>query len=378
MFMVAIFFVLSGFVLSYSLLKKMHDTLANRDGEILISLSSSLLRRPFRLFVPMLTAMSITSVLTWFFPTFEQGHWRDGDPNFIAHWWQMMEIASPTLNAYNWGYYWPRGFTHGWTLALEYRGSIVIYLICLLTCKFTPNLRKAMLGFSAWYALAEKRWEIFCFIEGMILAELRISPISLVDLYSPTIPKMLQSMTPGWLDILTPIDSLGKILNRMNLRPVAWSVVLTFGLLVGGWPTYGAVNANPWKALYAVTPAAWTSHGEAEPDPTQMWWISAGAGLVVLSLEALPGVRKIFTTTIMTYLGEISYAFYLLHQPVMFSFGAWTLSTMKGAGYSNVSSFIVEYIVTLFLILCAADLFWRGIDEKVVKACRVLSTWCGL
>jgi peptidoglycan/LPS O-acetylase OafA/YrhL len=163
-----------------------------------------------------------------------------------------------------------------------------------------------------------------------------------------------------------------------TLRTIACSVVLAFALLVGGWPTYGAVNAQPWKALYAVTPAAWTSYGTYEPDPSQCWWISTGAGLLLLSMEGLPRVQGLFNTKPMVYLGEISYAFYLLHQTVMFSIGSSWFRAMSAKGFSTTFCFCTEYVLVLAVLLCVADLFWRGVDEKVVNASRSFARWCGV
>lgn len=279
-------------------------------------------------------------------------------------WWKMMKLAWPALNAYNWGYYWPLGFTHGWTLQMEYRGSIVVFLLCMVTAQMTASLRKATLAFSAWYAMQWGRWEVFCFIEGMLIAELRIAPFQL--------PTVL-----GVLPLLGLPDDTEKPRTPQwrSLATIAWSIVLAFALLVGGWPTYGAKEAQPWKGLYAVTPASWTSYGGSEPDKTQCYWISVGAGLLLLSMESLPATQAVFNTVPMVYLGEISYAFYLMHQTIMFSIGRIWYNALHTAGYSVTVCFCTEYILVVG-VLCVADLFWRGVDEKVVNKTRAFARWC--
>jgi peptidoglycan/LPS O-acetylase OafA/YrhL len=374
MFMVAVFFVLSGFVLAYSPLKKINTPSdPARDSALLRSLSSSLFRRPFRLFIPMMAAVSLNVIAVYAYPDFDRGGWRNDDPSFFQLWKKMLDLAWPAVNVYSWGYYWPLGFTHGWSLQLEYRGSIVIFVLCLLTCQLTPIMRKAALGFAAWYAMHWGRWEIFCFIEGMIIAELRISPLNLPN---------FAALIPSWRlenDDLEKSGGSGSLQGLLHRLPtIGWSVMLAFALLVGGWPTYGAKEAQPWKGLYAVTPKAWTSYGSSEPDPTQCFWISVGAGMLLLSLEALPRLQAIFNTTPMVYLGETSYAFYLLHQPVMFSVGSAWFRMLQAAGYSTTVCFCTEYVLVLAVLLWVADLFWRGIDEKVVNWSRAFAKWCGI
>jgi len=74
MFMVAIFFVLSGFVLAYSPLKKINTPLGPAwDSALPRSLSSSLFRRPLRLFVPMMAAVSLNALAVYAYPDFDRG-----------------------------------------------------------------------------------------------------------------------------------------------------------------------------------------------------------------------------------------------------------------------------------------------------------------
>jgi len=217
------------------------------------------------------------------------------------------------------------------------------------------------------------RWEVFCFIEGMIIADLSIAPLRL--------PRLSALLSRLLADPEKPGRGVGGGLGaaaRHLLPTLGWSAVLAFALLVGGWPTYGAREAQPCKALYAATPAAWTSFGAAEPDPSQCYWISVGAGLLLLGLEALPRAQAVFNTTPLVYLGETSYAFYLLHQPVMFSVGSAWFRMLSTAGYSNTVCFCTEYVLVLAVLLCVSELFWRGIDEKVVNGSRTSSEWCGM
>jgi peptidoglycan/LPS O-acetylase OafA/YrhL len=378
MFMVALFFVISGFALSYSPLKKINmPSDPSRDSALLRNLSSSLFRRPLRLFTPMMAAIMLNSIVTYIYPNFGLGLWRKGNPSFFQHLKTVMLITWPSLNAYSWGYYWPRGFSHGWTLQMEYRGSIVIFILCLLTSQLTSGFRKVTLAFAALYALMCGRWEVFCFIEGMIIAELRIT--------SPqpsSLPSRLPS--PSILDDVEKLPADSNVDDDLDfLTNLCWFATISFALLIGGWPRDGASGSQPWKSLMAITPDSWIakalrdSHG-IDPELSQCFWISIGAGLLLLCLEASPRVQAVFNTKPLIYLGEISFSFYLLHQTVIFGLGRPYFYTLQRAGYSNLVAFCIEYAVVIAVLLLVSDIFWRLVDEKVVKGSRQFAKWCGM
>lgn len=401
LFMVCVFFVLSGFVLAYSPLRKINsaayairsDLRADATAAaVLTGLSSSLFRRPLRLFVPMFGAVLVTAVATFWFPHFDRGGWDAGHPSFLAHAWTVLGLAAPLLNPFGWGYYWPRGFTHGWTLQLEYRGSIVVFLLVLLTCRMSPRARKLAMCAAFAFAMYHQRWEVGCFVAGVLLAELRHAPLShdfprtSAFLAARAKAALLRASSPSRPS--SPASDSGRdpLPLHHNDRPLArwlsvsaWTTVLLMALLFGGWPTHGAASVLPYRALYAVTPAQWATHGSYEPDPAQMYWCTVGAALLVLSMDHLPAAQWLFTRRVMVYLGEVSYAFYLLHQAVLFSIGgSLNAYLVERHGWSENYAFWVFYAVTLAVLLCIADLFWRLVDEPVVKASRKVAEWFGI
>src|SRR6478735_7428272 len=128
--------------------------------------------------------MSVTALLCWLYPSFDRGGWRDvpgtKDHNLglFGVWLKMMAGAWPAITPFYWGYSYPPGFTHGWTLQMEYRGSIVVYVLCLITSQMAPWLRRSILVFTAWLAVRWGRWEVLCFVEGMMMADIRIAPLT--------------------------------------------------------------------------------------------------------------------------------------------------------------------------------------------------------
>lgn len=103
--MVCVFFVLSGFVLSYSSLRKINDPdrlskqekAGNRD-DLLTSVSSMTLRRAIRLFGPMLALAFITAFVTYYVP------WGVIDrkaPNIFAHLYKTWLAAVTVMDPYH-------------------------------------------------------------------------------------------------------------------------------------------------------------------------------------------------------------------------------------------------------------------------------------
>ena len=103
--MVCVFFVLSGFVLSYSSLRKVNDPdrqnkqekTGNRD-DLLTSVSSMTLRRAIRLFGPMLALAFITAFVTYYVPWGRTDHKA---PNIFAHLYKFWLSAVTVMDPYH-------------------------------------------------------------------------------------------------------------------------------------------------------------------------------------------------------------------------------------------------------------------------------------
>ncbi len=103
--MVCVFFALSGFVLSYSSLRKINDPgrpnkqekTGNRD-DLLTSISSMTLRRAIRLFGPMLALAFITAFVTYYVPWGEIDHEA---PNIFAHLYKFWLSAVTVMDPYH-------------------------------------------------------------------------------------------------------------------------------------------------------------------------------------------------------------------------------------------------------------------------------------
>ncbi|GKT82697.1 acyltransferase [Colletotrichum tofieldiae] len=120
-YMVTIFFVISGFVLTYSPLKKSH---AGQGVDAIGSLPSSIFRRPFRLFMPVVPILIITCILIHYQAFYvapgrqPHGPVANGVWSQITFIWRtLITIITQSTTA--------TIMPQGWTLSVEYQGSLL-------------------------------------------------------------------------------------------------------------------------------------------------------------------------------------------------------------------------------------------------------------
>jgi peptidoglycan/LPS O-acetylase OafA/YrhL len=111
--------------------------------------------------------------------------------------------------------------------------------------------------------------------------------------------------------------------------------------------------------LKAIMPAGDTSHF--------IW--DAGAALMILLLLGNPFLRRIFSKTWAAWLGLLSFPIYLLHGPIMLSAGATSFNgAVSELGKTN-SALMAAAISIALTLLCAIPLVW--VDEAWT---RILGT----
>ncbi|KAI1117378.1 hypothetical protein F5Y14DRAFT_404217 [Nemania sp. NC0429] len=364
--MVCVFFVLSGFVLSYSSLRKVNDpSKANKPGtrdDLLTSVSSMTLRRAIRLYGPMLALAFITALVTWYVPWGVMDHKA---PNIFAHLYKAWLGSVTVMDPYHWPRLKPppRHFEQAWTLGVEYRLSLVMFLMIATTATLTTVGRKTIVIFvAAWSVYCGRRWDVACAMGGMLLAELRFAPLA---------------------------DDISRLFNR-PLRLSKWFTLVpavfcaVFGLLLCSWPESMPSAAEPYRTLWELTPTNWrpdANHGAPEPVGGWVWWWGTiGAFMMLWGLEQLPLVQKVLSVSFLKYLGEISYAYYLLQGLGHTHVGNPVFRVLQEKyGWSKTAAFVGGYIVGNVFNIIASDYFWRVIDDSSIRLARyVVVEWLGV
>lgn len=361
--MVCVFFALSGYVLAYSPARKMNapgPRAASYGDEMLTSLASSTLRRGIRLFGPMLVVVLLIGLETyycWWAHNFEPL-----GETVLGHLYAVWLVIVPVLNPYRWDYKLPDPAGQTWTLGFEYRLSLLLFLVNLSVSRVSAISRKLIiLSVMVWGFYADRRWDVFAFLGGALVAESRFAPLA---------------------------DDVAAVLGTQRLRPHRYMVQVlamfsvTLGLLLCSVPEASPDQGWPYSVFWSWTlPSSWVGHHQ-EPSAAWIWWYGAfGSVMLLWGVEQLAWLQWFLSLSPFAYLGEISYAFYLL-QIVAWQAIAWPLMlyTRDHWGWAITGKgFVLYYISANLSCLVMADYFWRAVDLQFVVLARVVVVdWLGV
>ncbi|KAK1973220.1 acyltransferase family-domain-containing protein [Colletotrichum cereale] len=340
-FSVALFFVISGFALSYGPLKKIHRR------ETIDVLSSSVLRRPFRLFLPVIPILVFSNfiLVRWLGALYVSGSMDVIQPQSSL--WAEIQQSWTDFRAIIVSGDHPDSVPQTWTLSVEYQGSLLVFLCCQALARVATVPRFVSMAAIFWWQWSLGNWGPGLFLAGMMIADLRE--------LRPKLPILGQRA--------------GYLISAAN-----W-LMLLMGLFFGGWPLKGNGGATLGFSYFN-----WVPTGEI----AQQWfWYSVSAIMLVLSLENMPGgmLQTWLDARWVLYLGEISYGLYLVH------FAVWMNPLAKGkvwslmmnpawisfwGSWSNLSAWLLGFIAALPFCIWIADLYWRFVDKTSVRLARWL------
>jgi peptidoglycan/LPS O-acetylase OafA/YrhL len=290
---VSVFFIISGHVLSAKPLSLIH---AGEFVKLEDNLASGMFRRWSRLFLPSLfttflymTSWHLFGIWTAF-PEHQKTYYEE-----VIEWYKQFK-------GFSWVFrtdekLWLRYNFHLWSIAVEMRGSVIIFTALLAFSRCTKNARlicEALLIFYFLYIVDGMLYAMFC--GGMLLCD---------------------------LDHLARNDALPSFFYK--LAPYKNSIFYTLfvsGIYLGGVPSIdfhtsiSLLEESPgWNWLAKLKPV---SVSESDYKWFYLFW---GAIFLVSSISRIPLLKAFFETRFNQYLGRISYALYLIHGPIL-----WTLA----------------------------------------------------
>ena len=323
--MVAIFFVISGFALTYGPLGHAH---AGRVDDVLAHLPSSVFRRPLRLFLPIVPVITVSLLLIQcqLFYSLRSDDFMTAQSNIFKEFavaidQTLLMTATSVAMPY---------FAQGWTLTMELHGSLLVYLCLAAFVRLQPRMRIGFIVLLAVYELEVAQWEMFLLLIGMLLADLR----------------HLRAREPG--------ASLDRRAHA------GWWILLIFGLFVGGWPIYG--NGGKTMGMKYIN---WIPTHHIQKN---RFWHMAGGTMIVSAIENLPLLQAGLNWGPILYLGEISYALYLVHwmmEQCWFTKG-FLIYLAKELKMPFFYALIIESCVSLPATFWVADIHWRLVDRRAV------------
>ncbi|GAM86360.1 hypothetical protein ANO11243_043740 [Dothideomycetidae sp. 11243] len=331
---VSVFFVLSGFVLSWSpigsIRRGQHEKMAN-------TLASATFRRWIRLYLPcfLIGLISVAEIRLRIIElpigrkeTLIEQLWdyllaceRFSDPLYIDR--QEREF----LHDYNWTM---------WTIPHEFGGSLLVFLIVLGVARIPDYRRRTLaIGSIVLYALIRARWTYWLFSYGVLLADY--------------------------------IRERGSFITLTSRRAkLIWTSIFVLGLWLAGIPERSPFYTKPgYMFLDPLTPPNWR---EIEAGG-RFWWCWAGILLVTSCCHLLP-LRRVFEQPLMRYLGRVSYMLYVTHRIVYEVFGRhyrkW-LSTMlmskkyseelQAEYYTASAPIAIMVFIVSWVVLCPVAIF---------------------
>ncbi|KAI5861189.1 acyltransferase [Durotheca rogersii] len=371
--MVCIFFVISGYALSLKPLKQLRSRSFDGFSQ---TMTSFIFRRYFRLYLPPLISTFAVMVLLRL-GVYEMTRTFSGDRkyvhNVIEHHPVLEETAEKQLKhwvreMYNfvhiWGWEKFGGATgydvHLWTIPVEFRCSMMLFLVILGTARLRTSARFVCLGLLMWFVLRSDRWEMVLFLWGMAIAELDL----IRDAHEPNI-----SQPPTAPLALLPLEKTeGAPEKRRCANGLLWTLASIPSLYLMSEPDAGPDGVPGWKYLGTLIPE-WFSD-------RYRYYQMIGSVVFVFCVARSPSWQRVFNSPPVQYFGRISYALYLMHGPVLHTVGymverwAWSLTGTEGSAYNW--GFVLASIFNIPLVIWASDIFWRAVDAPTVRFAKWL------
>lgn len=349
---VSVFFVLSGYVLTYRCLRLIRSGSAR---EVYSAVGSSMFRRGFRLYLPP-TLLTFTEMLATRigYPPPLNFNFKP-EPTFFGQVWDWLVETNKLINPLHNFSRSIRGLvTHPkydpviWTIPVEFYGSIICYLLLFALARVS-NTRLRMGSVALLLCIPSMFfgcWNIFCFTSGMLLAD-----FTLGQEHDESITAVSTSSFPS-----TKTTKKHRIL---------YPILLTISLYLAGFPAliYPESRTSPmpgFETLRSLIPSACFTKME---DPARFWWSLSGI-LLLLSISQLPRVKSIFETRACQYLAKISFALYLVHEFCIVLFGGKLKGWLEaGTGLGPEGKEVVHSVG--YWVLCGG---WFGVFSVLVFA----------
>lgn len=363
---VCVFFVISGYAISLRLLRLSH---LGRPADFTDAFSSSLFRRHPRLFMPAAFVMLFTALMSYMgaFPTEAWSEHvaiatrvppcADTLLDQLLDWGRRAsELANPlrdTVHSRDVNPYDP----NLWTLPVEFGCSMLVFALLAATYRFRPFVRMGLVFALVLFCIARAEQNVFLFLGGMLLADIR-TYLSLRD-----------DATPPQL----PVSSEGAPTRKCSLaKPLALIAAFVSCLYVLSIPqqSKGADFAPGYTTLSSLIPEVYHSSYRSD-----YFWAPLSSLLLVATLDYAPFLQRIFTSRLAQYLGDISFALYLVHGPLLWSYGAWLaprlIPTEEGiSAWAYALGVVLCYLCFWPVAVWVADLVMRVVDGRSVAVAR--------
>ncbi|KAI1762836.1 acyltransferase [Hypoxylon sp. FL1150] len=391
--MVCVFFVISGYALSLKPLKQARSRSFDGFSQ---TMTSFIFRRFFRLYLPpFISTFGVLILLR--LGVYELTRDFSSDRTYVRNVVEHHPVLEETTQKQLW--HWMRemydfvhvwgwekfgGATgydvHLWTIPVEFRCSMMLFLVMLGTARLRTGVRLLCLAVLMWFVLRSDRWEMLLFLSGMAIAELDL--IRGAHLHHepsprpppPPPPPPPSSSSPPASPPLLPLDKTSDSSSPAAKRRHSctgsfwWTLLSIPALYMMSEPDAGPSGVPGWEYLETLIPA-WFSD-------KYRYYQMIGSILFVSCAARSAGWRRFFCYPFVQYFGRISYALYLMHGPVTHTVGflvqrrVW--DRVGTVGYAYNWGMLVAGVINIPLVIWVADVFWRAVDAPTVRFAKWL------
>ncbi|MEK3985231.1 acyltransferase [Paenibacillus sp. FSL K6-3166] len=314
-FAVCIFFILSGYVLSYKYFM-------TKNSEYLVS---GAVKRYFRLLAPVIASVSIVFLLMKLSLFYN----KEASSLSLSNWWlgifwnfdtSYIDVAKNIFFGVFFKYD-DKYNTVLWTMTYELFGSFLVFgflaLFGRVKNRFLFYMIIIILLFNTYY---------LGFILGMLLSDLKNN---------------------GYFD--------NRIFKQFSLK----IFFIGIGVLFGSYPTGTTVDNSVYRFF------------EATNFTTIVIYHIIGAFFIMVVLLNSTKLQYILSKPFFEFLGKISFSMYLLHVIIIGSFTSYMF--IKLVNYLSYStSFIISFIASLPLMLIGSYLIYKYVDKNGIKIANYL------
>ncbi|TGO20741.1 hypothetical protein BPAE_0269g00110 [Botrytis paeoniae] len=353
---VTTFFVISGYVLSKKPLMLIQSGDLAKLGD---NLASALFRRWIRLWLPVIATTFIYLTIWHMFNLYPLPR-SEHEKTWTGEVWKWY------LETKNFSYIFRTGgdpwFTynvHVWSIPVELKGSITIYTALVAFSRCSRNARLYLeLGLIYYFMYIADGAHNAMFVAGMLLCD---------------------------LDLLAENDDLPRFFSRFDSwKELIFSNLFVAAMYLGGVPTFDLDekvlrNTPGWHYLSYLKPQAVFDY--------KWFYLFFAATFLVASIPRIPWLKSFFETRFCQYMGHISFAFYLVHGPIMALLGDRLYSAVgwskemsdEMAPWKNIFpiskvgpfgmelSFFVPHLILFPVTIWIAEIVTRLIDEPSVR-----------
>lgn len=379
--MVHIFFVISGFALSYKPLKELRTR--NFSG-FHAALSSSAFRRPLRLCGPPIVSTILVFIMI------RLGWVYKPQPTLTEQFWDWAKAVYYTIV---WPWSWdadlrPKYDVHLWTISIEFCHSMLLFVVLFTLSRVRYQVRLLSTIMIMVYCLTCGKWAAFEFISGMMLAEFHlIASERLLDRL-----KLYEYHDEP--------EHLSKF--KFALETLCHILVIVVALFVGGWPNHDAAMTWGIKFLHKWTPSSFPLTDEVT---AQKFWFALTAVGTVWSCGRLSMLKRALESGFAQYCGRVSFAVYIVHGPVLelwqdaligeppkaavgFEGQKDYKPAVIGSGVKGLigvetvvgrtSCWFIGLVLFAPVVFWVADVFCRLVDETIVDIARRMERYCAI